>query len=308
MRATNRAHQDAMSDRLVLGTAQLGLDYGVANKTGKPNRFQAEEIVRVAWQNGIREIDTAQGYGTSEDVLGQIISLFQGIEELRITTKPHPQLNHLDEHSMKSALEASLQKLRLSSLYGFMLHKESFLDLWHKGLGDILTGFVRQGLVKHIGISVYHPDRALDALRTDGIDFVQLPTNILDRRFAKAGAFAVAKELGKAIYIRSVFLQGLLLLDENQLPFAMRGFAPLVGRIGLFCKRHNVEKGVLALGYLNKAFPNGKIVFGAETAEQVRENIRCWDTELSKEIIVAVDKEFCVEEETILNPSLWPRR
>jgi len=109
---------------------------------------------------------------------------------------------------MKSALEASLQKLRLSSLYGFMLHKESFLDLWHKGLGDILTGFVRQGLVKHIGISVYHPDRALDALRTDGIDFVQLPTNILDRRSRKQERSQWLRSLARRSISEAYFSKG----------------------------------------------------------------------------------------------------
>jgi len=53
---------------LVLGTAQLGLPYGIANQTGQPDQVVATAIIREAWNQGIREFDTAQGYGDSEQV------------------------------------------------------------------------------------------------------------------------------------------------------------------------------------------------------------------------------------------------
>ena len=59
-------------NRLVLGTAQLGMDYCIANTTGQPVYDTAKTIVQEAWESGICEFDTAQAYGQSEQVLEQV--------------------------------------------------------------------------------------------------------------------------------------------------------------------------------------------------------------------------------------------
>jgi hypothetical protein len=54
--------------RLVLGTAQPAINYGIANKSGRSNSDLAKEIVQTTWENGIREYDTAQGYGEKDHI------------------------------------------------------------------------------------------------------------------------------------------------------------------------------------------------------------------------------------------------
>ena len=198
--------------RLVLGTVQLGLDYGIANENGKPTQDQATAIIHEAWKNGIREFDTAQGYGKSESVLGKALSELGLSQEARVITKIDPSPDHCDAVAMSVALEKSLEKLKMEKLFGLMLHREETLSIWERGLGDILHDFVSSGRVERIGISAYSPARAIQALSIEGIDMVQLPTNILDRRFEKAGIFKLAEKRKKKIYIRSAFLQGLLLM------------------------------------------------------------------------------------------------
>ena len=56
---------------MVLGTVEIGLDYGINNKEGKPSHKQAFELLDAAFENGIRELDTAEGYGDSEDIIGE---------------------------------------------------------------------------------------------------------------------------------------------------------------------------------------------------------------------------------------------
>ena len=79
--------------RLVLGTAQLGLSYGIANKTGRPDQGVATAIVHEAWKNGIREFDTAQVYGDSEVVLGRALAELGISCEAKIITKIAPNLD-----------------------------------------------------------------------------------------------------------------------------------------------------------------------------------------------------------------------
>ncbi|NTW43221.1 MAG: aldo/keto reductase, partial [Anaerolineaceae bacterium] len=165
---------------LVLGTAQLGLNYGIANKTGQPDRQLANAIIQEAWENGIQEFDTAQGYGESEQVLGAALRRLNISDKVKVITKFHPMLDHLDPGIMEDAVVASLKRIGVPKLHGIMLHREEMLALWHRGLSEIVTGFVAKGIVRKIGISVYSPDKAIEAINTEGINMVQVPTNVLD--------------------------------------------------------------------------------------------------------------------------------
>ena len=56
---------------LSLGTAQLGLKYGIANRVGMLSTRQAFEILDAAWRNDIHALDTAPSYGKSEERIGK---------------------------------------------------------------------------------------------------------------------------------------------------------------------------------------------------------------------------------------------
>ena len=154
-----------IENRLVLGTVQLGLQYGIANKTGLPDEVMAIAIVHQAWENGIREFDTAQGYGMSETVLGQCLSELNIAQEAKIISKFDPAINHLDADEMSKTLDQSLSRLRVDSLFGMMLHKEDILSLWDQGLQRILEGFISSGMIQHVGVSVYSPEQAVRGLK-----------------------------------------------------------------------------------------------------------------------------------------------
>jgi aryl-alcohol dehydrogenase-like predicted oxidoreductase len=292
--------------RLVLGTAQLGMNYGIANRTGQPDFKTAESIVKIAWESGIREFDTAQAYGESEKVLGHCLSRLGIKNEASIISKTHPNLDHLNLTKMQKALETSLSNVNRDYLYGYLLHREELLDQWDKGLEEILVNFVEKDrLVKNIGVSVYSPERAIQALKTDHISIVQLPSNVLDRRFENAGVFELADRLQKTVYVRSVFLQGLLLMDSKNVPKKMQLVIPVLEKIDSIVKETGLSRHELALGYAKKAYPNAKIVFGVETQEQLKNNLKSWERSLPLSFVERGKKEFNYVENKILNPVLW---
>jgi aryl-alcohol dehydrogenase-like predicted oxidoreductase len=182
--------------------------YGIANKIGQPDFLSVQSIVAEVWESGVREFDTAQAYGESERVLGKVLRSLGTAREAKVISKLHPAIDHQDSNALNLALQQTLARIGLPKLYGLMLHTEDLLDIWETGLKDTLDKFIEQGLVERIGVSVYSPQKAARALRTNGISLVQLPSNLLDRRFEKAGVFHEAKSFGKEIYVRSVFLQG----------------------------------------------------------------------------------------------------
>ena len=294
--------------RLVLGTAQLGMNYGISNRTGEPDLKTAEDIIKTAWESGICEFDTAQAYGQSEKILGRGFKNLGIASEARVITKFTPDVDHSDNAALNNALEVSLNNLGVESLYGLMLHREDMLDLWEKGLGRYLMGIVDSGRVAHVGVSVYSPEKAIQALNTEGISMIQIPTNLIDRRFEMAGVFDVADNLRKAIYIRSIFLQGLLLILPDTLPEHMRFAAPVLKRLVLLAQEVRLSIKELCIGYVNNTFPHARLVFGAETREQVKENLKYWNTSWSDGLTQKIQAKFEDIGEMILNPSLWPKR
>lgn len=295
----------SQTSRLVLGTAQLGMQYGVANKTGQPDFITAESIVAAAWENGVREFDTAQAYGESEKVLGQALHSLGKSNDARIINKIHPETDHNRTESLRHAVERSLENLKVPKLFALMLHKEALLDLWDNGLGERLKAMVEAGLVEQLGFSLYSPELALSALRSDGISMIQIPSNLLDRRFEEAGVFSESERQGKHVYVRSIFLQGLLLMDPGRLPDEVRFAAPTLKRVESLAKKNRLSRQHLAIGYARMAYRKAKIVFGAETVEQVRENIANWKSSIPEELPIVIQESFRDVDVKILSPNMW---
>lgn len=295
------------TSRLVLGTAQLGLEYGIANRTGKPNVVTAAAIVQEAWNYGIRRFDTARGYGDSEVLLGKCLARMGVADQAQIITKMHPAVDPLDRQAVSLALEQSLARMQVPRVAGFMLHREEQLDYWPRGLGETLRGFVWEGRAGTIGASVYSPARALMALETEGIGMIQIPANLLDRRFLKAGVFETARRHGKQVYLRSIFLQGLLLLSTTELPEKMAYARLVLERLARLATDTGLSIQEMALIYLRDRYQEAHIIFGAETPGQVRENCSLWIKGAPVNLLHQVEEAFPAVEERILNPTLWPR-
>ena len=304
-KSSNQLNQLNQTSRLVLGTAQLGMDYGIANTTGQPVYHTARSIVQEAWEYGLREFDTAQAYGQSERVLGRVFKDLGIAGEVRVITKFAPDIDHSDRAALNKTLEISMDNLGVESLYGLMLHREDMLDLWEKGLEEDLMDIADSGRVEHIGVSVYSPEKAIQALNTEGISIIQLPTNIIDRRFEKAGVFDLAENVGKTIYIRSIFLQGLLLIPPDRLPEHMRFAAPVLSRLVSLAQDIGLNIMELCMGYLKHACPNAKVIIGAETREQIIKNLSLWDEDVVGNIADEVRCIFDKVDERILNPACW---
>lgn len=291
------------NDRLVLGTVQFGLNYGIANISGKPDQTVINNIVSQALENNIYEFDTAQGYGESEKALGFAIKQHRLKDKARIISKISLESDDVSMSSLRFLIVRSIKNLQIERLYVVMLHKEEQLDIWEDGLGQLLSLSVKEGLVKHIGVSVYTPERALQALDCKNLNIVQIPSNILDDRFLDAGVFEKADRLNKTIYIRSVFLQGLLLMKT--LPEKMDFAYDCHQKVVLLAKELGVSVCELALWYVREVFPKAKIVIGVDLPEQLQKNINIWNDKNSEIDWLAIHQKVGVVPERVINPTLW---
>ena len=294
-------------NRLVLGTAQIGMQYGIANKTGQPDSINAETIIKEAWNGGIQEFDTAQAYGESEKVLGNAFDNLNIKHSAKVITKLSPNLNHNIEKELRNSILKSLNNLGIDKLHGILLHREELLNDWNEGLGKALTSFRSEGLVEHLGVSVSNPEFAKMAIDEEDITTIQIPSNILDRRFERADIFNKAEKKKKTIYIRSVFLQGLLLLNPDKLPEPMKFTNNVLKKFNMLADQCGISRQQLAIGFVMKAYPAAKIVFGAENSQQVKSNLSILEgiDIISDEIVNEARKIFNDVKDHILNPALW---
>ena len=265
-----------VADALALGTAQLGQPYGIANRTGQPDEETAGVVLDMAWRLGIRYLDTAQAYGRSEEIIGRRLrgSPELSAADVRITTKLAPDVDVADAEVLEASLERSWERLGGRPIWGMLLHAEELLDRWEGRLGETLREWREWGRIAHLGVSVVSEEGMSKAIEMRDIEIIQAPANAFDRRMRRAGLLARAEAARKRVFIRSVFLQGLMLLEPDEAARRLPPAAAAVERLDAFCAEHKVDRRTFAVGYARHHAANALLVIGSETPAQVAENCR----------------------------------
>lgn len=258
---------DRDAARLVLGTVQLGLDYGVSGRSPRPDFGEALAILRAAHAGGVRAIDTAQSYGDSEAVIGRALATDPALG-FRIVTKLDPAIDATDAGAVRAAIAASRGRLGHAPA-ALLLHSRAHLDAWARGLGDALGAAVAAGDVGALGVSVYAPDEFAAALAVPDLALIQAPFNVFDRRLLDSGLAARAADAGRQVHLRSVLLQGLLTMTADDLPPAMAFASRSLAAWRAACERHGLAPAAAALRFALDSVPWASVVVGCNTARQL---------------------------------------
>lgn len=294
--------------KLCLGTAQLGMNYGIANKSGKPSCFEATETVKTAWQNGISFFDTAQAYGDSELILGKSFHKLGINNSVHVISKLDPSMDHLDKDLVEMAVKTSLNKLNIDTLYGFLLHRAGCLLDWQKGLRNIFKGLKTKGLIKYTGVSVYNYEEASNALKLDDIDIIQLPLNVFDQFAVNKGILVKARERGKQVFLRSIYLQGLLTLNPDMLPGKLEFAKEPLDKYHGICKKYNSDPIHISISFVKWLAGDFPIIIGAENHDQVIKNVNYFSKKLkNREYLFneLIDTFSESANPRLINPGLW---
>ena len=286
--------------RLVLGTVQLGMNYGVANTRAAPTKKEAFAILDAALEGGINTFDTAAAYGNSEEVLGSWIKAREQKEAVSIVTK----IKGNDAGAIREEIENSLLRLQIPKLDGCLLHTPQ--NMYKADVMNSLKEIKKAGLASNIGVSVYDEGDALHALGLD-MDYVQVPYNAFNQRLDRMDFFARAKAKGVTVFARSPFLQGLLLMKSEQLPPHLVNARPYLEQFTEIAKRHDLSQLEAALGFAYLNCRADHIVFGVDTAVQLKEITSALER-LSAEHAPWIDEivsAFQIMDRTITDPSLW---
>ena len=294
---------------LCLGTVQFGLDYGIRGQK-KPSQDEAIKILDYATQNGITAIDTAFAYGTAEEIVGKFLKLKTvSRDKLFISSKFEPnKLNDIEPKNykkiIKEGFETQLIKLNTDYLDSYIFHTPEYV--FDEEKLQALYSLKEEGKIKHCGVSVYYPEEAKACIESPYVDFIQLPSSIFDQRMLHEGIFDLAlKEGTTQIHSRSAFIQGLILMQENEVPPFLNKAKPVIRKIDQICKKNNISKIKLAMLFVKQFDAISHLVFGVDNIEQLKENIKIFKEVFSKEILTEIAQEFTDLETDIFMPSLW---
>jgi aryl-alcohol dehydrogenase-like predicted oxidoreductase len=288
--------------KLALGTVQFGLHYGIANRSGQVSIAQAREVLNMARNHGIEDLDTAIAYGDSEARLGKI-----GIKGFRVVTKlpPMPVLmpdGVADAGAWaKSHLADSLMRLGSDCIYGLMMHRSTdLLGPFAPALLKALKEFQDQGLVEKLGISIYAPSELDEVMSLAQWGLVQAPFNLVDRRLHSSGWLRRLKDMGVEVHTRSTFLQGLLLTPPHLLPLK---FAPWlqIWKSWYQWQEDTSSSAVGACLAFTQSFPEvDKIVVGVDGVKHLESIFAALSHPMNHNW-----PDIASEDERLVNPSKW---
>jgi aryl-alcohol dehydrogenase-like predicted oxidoreductase len=290
------------TSRLAIGTAQLGMDYGVASLAGQMSVEGARRMLIYAQNQGIDTLDTAISYGSSEKRLGEI-----GLDGWNVVTKlPGVPATIRPEGVrgwVQTTITQSLERLNVDKLFSLLLHKPSDLfEIHGQALLDHLLTLKAQGQIEKIGISVYSPSELENLIDRFPLDLVQLPLNIFDQRFADSGWLTALERKGVEIHSRSAFLQGLLLMPAHARPSQFQKWQDLWTKWDNWLKEIGMTPVEACLSTTFSQAEINRVVVGFDSPDQLRQICNT-----SLDLSIKVPTQLQSAPEDLINPSRWAK-
>ena len=288
-----------MNSKLILGTVQFGLKYGINNTIGKPSNDEVLSLLKVAYNSGIRILDTAEAYGNAHQLIGNYHNIRDNSKFKIITKLPHDIKHNL----IKSKVIEYLNLMKVNTLDVMMFHSfDSFKSNYNalKTLSELKSNV----LINNIGVSVYTNTQLESLLNEDLITVVQLPFNLLDNFSVRGDLINRLKEKGKVIHTRSAFLQGLFFKKSTDDISIVQALKPHLETLNKIAKKQGCSMEELALSYCIKQNNIDNVIIGVDSISQLNANIKAASYEVNEEAFECINN-IDVENIDLLNPSLW---
>ena len=304
--ATSSVVLETTKARLALGTVQFGLPYGLVPPNGLLSHRDIAEILSVAWHGGIDVLDTAVNYGKAHEIIGKL----RPAESRFAIVSKTPSINgdrvsRLGIEKIRKSVHASLKHLGVDALEGLLVHHAT--DLLVPGgsaLFQALEELRAEGIVRRIGVSIYDSATLNRILGDYPVEIVQLPINVLDQRLVRDGTLTNLARRGIEVHARSVFLQGVLLVEPERLPAR---FASIRKRLSCFqsgTAAAGVSPLVAALGFVAHCPGISRIVLGVNTASNLRDNLRAFAEVIAGPTNFDVSS-YAIDDLGIIDPRQW---
>lgn len=286
-----------MSKKIVIGTAQFGMKYGVSNKIGKIKSSEIFKILNYSKNNGIKYLDTANAYKKSENEIGNYLK------------KTKNKFNVITKYSLKNNLTLEDQffnSLKSLGCVPNIILAHSYKDYLNPNFHKIIKKIKKKYFIKYVGVSLYNVNELNKILKYKKPDIIQIPLNILDKSFLNKDILKNLKRKKILIHGRSIFLQGLFFKSKK---FIFKNFKDIETKYKLLTTIANTEKmnlGELSLCWAFNLKYVDNIVIGVDSLTHLKKNINIIKKKLSKNTYSQIDK-INIKNNKIIKPYLWKK-
>ena len=285
-------------DKVVLGTAQLGEAYGIANHRGKLRRSEAFELLEYSWKSGVRHFDTAQAYQT-EKLIGDFVRSHGLQAEIKLTTKVPVVSSDLGAASqIERAIDESLARLKVDQLEVVFLHNPSHVNveiLDRLSCSELLTGRI----VKALGLSVYSPQEVIPAQSLNLVLAYQFPYSLVDRRFENIRMTPSLR------FARSIFLQGVLATGGSLVKSAPSEIVDFHRRYHDILSKQGVDPLCLALHFVRDSKCCDHYLVGVVSSLELKQILERLELPKMAQVWDEINKEIGATTPQILDPRKW---
>ena len=281
-----------------MGNAKFGEKYGIANTVGQVQRETAFAIIRRSQQLGLDTLDTAIAYGDSETTLGCF-----GVEKWKIVSKlPAIPQGCRDVNSwVRRMTQEALSRIKIKRLYGLLLHRpDQLVEPIGDELYEVLLSLKAEGLTEKVGISIYSPVELDELWPNYRFDLIQSPLNILDRRILVSGWADRLKRDGVELHVRSVFLQGLMLIPAEKRPSKFGRWAETWNEWDDWLNVTGLTPIQACLRYVSAVSSVDRIVVGVDSVDQLEEIVAAIDGSINEVPIFGR-----LDDARLINPASW---
>ena len=290
--------QKILNNKLILGTVQMGLPYGINNNSGKISLQNSIEILEYAFNNGIETLDSAESYGNAHEVIG-IFHDQNPNKIFRVITKLPHQVND----DIVKKVDGYLKELKVNQLETLMFHSYASYEENIENFG-LLKRLKLDKKIKTIGVSVYTNNEIEKGILNDNIDIIQLPFNLFDNTNLRSDILMKAKSKGKIIHTRSALLQGLFFKDIDDTNKIVQKLKKELTLISEISRNEKTSISALALSYCLHQKTIDNVLIGVDSLSQLKDNIKSISYKITPQTIEHIDT-IEIKNLDLLNPSLW---
>lgn len=287
-----------LNNKLILGTVQMGLAYGINNTKGKVSLKESHAIFKYAFDHGIRILDSAEAYGNAHEVIGSFHKNHPK-KAFEIITK----LPHQFDVDINDKVNTYLKDLQVSQLHALLFHSFSSYQANIDNF-KVLIDLKASGRIKYIGVSVYTNEEIEALLLNDNVDIIQLPFNLFDNSNLRGDILEKAKAKGKIIHTRSALLQGLFFKDINADNRTVQSLKNQLLQLSTISKARKASIAQLALNYCLQQISIDNVLIGVDSKSQLKDNIESLNHVIDNDTIFEINR-IKVDDINLLNPSLW---
>lgn len=229
MRLRKLGNTGLTASEVSLGTAEIGLDYGFKGSPqySRPSIQDSIRLIRRAADRGINWLDTARAYGNSEEVIGRALKDLSPRPRISSKVIFENPVSDMDAAAQRGqvfhSIESSLGALQVDAIDLLYIHNATEKLLRETAIRDSLEEARSQGKIRLAGATCYGEEDALATLKDPLFQVLQVPFSLLNQKMRQR-VFPEAARKGVGVFVRSVFLRGVL---TPQIDFLPERLAPL---------------------------------------------------------------------------------